>query len=378
MSVQPKFRPTVKSEFSRVLRERVNGYFKEKGISTHANTEMVVKTIVLIIAWFGTYGLLVFGNVPLWASYVLWAVLGAVIALVSMNIGHDAIHGAYSKKKWVKTLLSHTFNINGASAYMWKISHNHAHHTFTNIHGHDEDISPGDILRISPSTKLLPMHRFQQFYAFFFYGLATLSWVLMKDYKQFFENRINNYDNHKHPAREYFLLFFYKLINYGLYIAIPIIFMPYTVGQIVLGYLLFHLVCGMYLALMFMLAHAVEEVHFPLPDDEGIIGDDWVVHQMHTTANFSSSSWWAGFLSGGLNTQIEHHLFANVCSVHYRSLSKVIKATCEEYGVPYHDLPSFGAALKSHFNFLKRMGREADYRPKTQRQTPAEVKLAHA
>lgn len=376
MRQQPKFQPIVKSDFSRILRGRVNDYFKQNGISTHANGAMVFRTIVLIAVWMGLYFTLLFVNLPLWLFYLGWAVFGAVVSLVALNIGHDAIHGAYTKKKWLKDLLSHTFNLNGASAYMWKVSHNHAHHNYTNIHGHDEDISPGDILRISPSTPLLKIHRFQHIYAFFFYFLATLSWVFAKDYKQFFENKINNYTGKKHPTREYFYLFFYKVLYYSLFIVLPLLVMPYHWGHIIGGFVTMHLVSGAYLAIIFMLAHAVEEVHFPLPDDSGVIEDDWMVHQLMTSANFSTQSRLASFLSGGLNQQIEHHLFANICSIHYHDLAKIVKSTAQEYGVPYYELPSFGAAIRSHYRFLKNLGHNQEYSPKSPKSESA--KLAYA
>ncbi|WP_258102987.1 acyl-CoA desaturase [Marinoscillum sp. MHG1-6] len=358
----PRFQPEVRSEFSRVLRNRVNHYFKSNDISIHANNGMIVRSVVLVGLWLGTYGLLVFGQLPLWAAYSLWALMGALIALVCVNVGHDAIHGAYSKKQWVKTLLSHTFNINGASAYMWKISHNHAHHSYTNIHGHDEDICPGDFLRISPTTELRKIHKGQHIYAFFTYTLATLSWVFAKDFIQFFQNKIHNYDGKAHPFREYFLLFFYKILNYSVYLGLPLLVMPYSWGHVIAGYLIMHAISGFYLGITFMLAHAVEEVQFPLPDSDGVIADDWVIHQLQTTANFSSGSKVASFLSGGLNQQVEHHLFANICSVHYPALSKIVRKTCDEYKVPYISLPSFWAALGSHYRFLKKLGREKAYK----------------
>lgn len=375
MIVKPKFQSAEKSEFSRVLRARVNTYFKEKGISTYANTGMIIRTVLLIVGWLGVYFYLVFGGLPLWASYLMWPLLGAMIALVSVNISHDAIHGAYTKKKWLKDLLTLTFNINGASAYMWKISHNHAHHNYTNIHGHDEDVNPGDVMRIAPNAPLLPAHKYQHIYGFLLYTLATLSWVLIKDYKQFFENKINNYENKKHPKREYFFLFFYKLINYSLYIVIPIIMMPYSWGHIVVGFLMMHAVSGFYLAIIFMLAHAVEEVHFPLPDEKGIVNDDWVIHQMHTTANFSSQSKLASFFTGGLNQQIEHHLFANICSVHYLELSKIVKRTSAEFGVPYYDIPTFWHAIRSHYRFLLKLGHKQEYVPKEFNPTEKDLTL---
>ncbi|MFT6856875.1 MAG: linoleoyl-CoA desaturase [Cyclobacteriaceae bacterium] len=360
----PKFQPKTRSEFSRVLRGRVNDYFKSNNISTEANGKMIRRSILLMVAWLGVYAGLMLVTMPLWLTYILWAILGALIALVCVNIGHDAIHGAYSKKKWVKDILCHTFNVNGASAYMWKVSHNHAHHTYTNIHGHDADINPGEFLRISPTTKLLPLHKAQHIYAFFTYTLATLSWVFAKDYVQFFQNKIHNYNGKSHPKKELFYLFLYKIINYSMYLVVPLLVMPYSWGHILGGYLVMHLVSGFYLAIIFMLAHAVEEVGFPLPNETGVIEDDWVLHQMHTTANFSSDSPLVAFLTGGLNLQIEHHLFSNICTIHYPSLTKIVQKTCAEYEVPYIALPTFGAAIKSHYRFLRKLGHEEAYEPK--------------
>ncbi|MDQ3191471.1 MAG: acyl-CoA desaturase [Bacteroidota bacterium] len=357
-----KFQPA-KNDFAKVLRKRVQNHFKENNLSTHANGAMVFKTIFQLSIWIGSYCLLIFGNVPVPYIYIVWAVLGISIALVAVNIGHDAIHGAYTSKKWLGNLLKHTFNFNGASAYMWKNMHNIAHHTYTNVHGYDEDISPIPIIRISPDEKLKKIHKYQHLFSWFFYGLATISWVYIKDYVKFFKNETGNYNNSTHPKKEYFFLFFYKFLNYTIFLVIPLLVIDLSWIHIVGGYLLMHFLSGFYLAIVFMLAHGIEEVHFPKPEPTGILENDWAIHQLYTTANFSTGNWLAGFLTGGLNQQVEHHLFPYICSIHYPSLAKIVQDTAVEYNLPYYDKPTFFSALKSHYLFLKRIGKEENYQP---------------
>ncbi len=361
-----KFSNKGQTDFVRTLRKRVDSYFKENKISKGANTIMVLRTFFCLALWIGNYIYLVSGNVPtIGLYYLLWAIQGVGMVWGAINIGHDAIHGAYSTNKFINGLLSHTFNLNGASAYMWTKMHNAAHHTYTNVEGYDEDIQSLPIIRMSPETDLKPIHRFQHFYAPFFYGLATISWVFIKDYVKFFKNEVGNYNGQKHPTKEYFYLFFYKAIYYVLFIVLPFIFIPIPWTHILLGYLTMNAVAGFYLAMVFMLAHVVEETHFPMPNQEGTIENSWAVHQLYTTANFASRSRFMNFMTGGLNCQVEHHLFPNICSIHYRKLAPIVEATAKEFKVPYYDNPTFTYAFGSHLRFLKKIGINKDYVPYT-------------
>jgi linoleoyl-CoA desaturase len=358
MATALRFKSTNNVEFTKALRKRIKDYFAETNQSVNANWKMWVKIVVLINLWVGALVVLLLNVLPLWAQYLDWAFLGFMISMVCINVGHDAIHGAVSKHKWVNDLLSHTFNLNGASAYMWRNMHNIAHHTYTNVDGYDEDIAPVPIIRLSPGAELKPIHKHQHWYAFLFYGLATISWVFMKDYKKFFENTVGNYTGRKHPRREYFFLFLYKALNYAIFIGLPFIFIEQPWYLILPGYLLMHLVSGLHLAIVFMMAHAVEHVEFPLPDNSGNLENDYFVHQICTTVNFSTGKFWPGLLSGGLNQQIEHHLFPNICTIHYPAMAKIVQQTTKEYGIPYNDIPTFWGAVKSHVRFLYRLGRE--------------------
>lgn len=369
MSQTPlRFKPAQHDNFIKTLRKRVNEYFTQQNTNQYANTEMVIKSIVLISFWIGSYVLVVATNVSPLLKYIQWVLLGLSVALVTVNVGHDAIHGSFSRKKWINALLSHTFNLNGASAYMWTKMHNGAHHTYTNVHGYDEDIESLPILRLSPETKLKKIHKHQYWYSFLFYGLATLSWVFIKDYVKFFKNSVGNYNNKKHPKKEYFYLFFYKFTYYFLFIVVPFLTLDLAWYHILLGFLLSHFVEGFYLAVVFMLAHVVEDTHFPMPSTEGSIENTWAIHQLYTTANFSSKSRLMFYLTGGLNLQVEHHLFPNICSIHYMPLAQIVHETAHEFGLPYINYEKFGGAFVSHIRFLKEIGRIDRYKPVLRKQ----------
>lgn len=350
--------PKDQTQFFSTLTKRINTHFEEKNLSKHANGWMIAKTLFILTMVVSAYYAVVFGgfydNIPLMLG--LWAILGFVSALAPVNIGHDAIHGGYSSKQWVNNLMSHAFNFFGASAYMWSIMHNQAHHMYTNIDGHDEDMETLPIIRFSPAQKFMKIHKFQHLYAFLFYGLASVTWVLFKDYKKFFSDYIGGIKNN-HAAKEYFFLFFYKAIYYTIFIVIPftVIGQPWYV--ILGGWLLMHYIEGMTIAFIFMLAHLVEKAQFPEPiDDKGTMENSWAISQMMTTADFARKNWLAHFICGGLNFQIEHHLFPKICHIHYPHISHIVQETAEEFGVPFLDNPSFSSAMASHFRFMKAMG----------------------
>ena len=348
-----------KSPFFATVTKRVNDYFKQNNISKHANTEMILKTIFLLSGVTIFYIMILSGEFGLWTMLALSIAIGAFTAFIGFNVCHDAIHGAYSSNQWVNKSLGLVFNIVGANAYVWSITHNKIHHTYTNIPDHDEDIdvAPG-LLRLSPLEKFRSYMKYQHYYAFLVYGLASLSWVFRKDYVKFFQKKIGQFDNTKHPKGEIFRLFFFKAVYYFLFIVLPLLVLEITWWQFLIGFLALHLTEGFVLGLVFQLAHVVEGTEFPTPNLEGNIEEAWAVHQMQTTANFARKNRLANFLCGGLNFQIEHHLFPNICHVHYTKISQIVKATAEECNVPYIENETFVGALKSHFHTLKKLGKQ--------------------
>jgi linoleoyl-CoA desaturase len=343
-------------DFHKAVVERVDDYFKSTGKSKGANGFMYFKTYFYITFWLGSYLGLLFGEFSLLTNNLLWIVYGLSSVFMAVNCGHDAIHGSFSSKKWVNNFYGNTFNIIGANSYIWAKIHNVVHHTFTNIAGHDEDIESVPIARLAPSQEWKPIQKYQHIWLFFLYPLGTLSWVFKKDYIKFFQKKIGTLDNSSHPRKEYFRLFFFKFLYYFLFIALPIIMIDMPWYTVVGGFILGHLFGGFAIVIIFMLAHVVEEAHFPMPDNEGNIEDTWAVSQMRTTVDFGRKSALTSFIAGGLNFQVEHHLFPKICHIHYPEVSDIVKKTAEDYGVPYNELPSFYAAFKSHVRFLKKLG----------------------
>jgi linoleoyl-CoA desaturase len=342
------------------LRKRVDEYFQSTGQSRHANGAMIFKIIVLFSVLWGAYFSLLLLPLPGWAMLTLACLIGFTSALIGLNVCHDAIHGSLFKSdKWNK-FFGLTFNLVGANMYVWSITHNQMHHTYTNIPEADEDLNAAPGVRTSPILKRRWIHRFQHIYAFLFYGLATISWVFVKDYRKMFQEKLGTKGRAKHPMIEYVTLFAFKLVYYAIFVVTPAIVLDVSWGWFIGGFLLSHWVEGITLALIFQLAHIVEGPQFPLPDADGKVEDNWAVHQLRTTANFSRKSYVAFWLCGGLNFQVEHHLFPNICHIHFRDISLIVKNTAEEFGFPYFENRTFIGAIGSHIRMLKAYGRYDD------------------
>ncbi|RZJ64212.1 MAG: acyl-CoA desaturase [Flavobacterium sp.] len=351
-----KFSKAPKACFLSTVRSRVNCHLKESGSTKNANSAMWIKAGVFIGSFFMLYGLIISGIFSPIVMLGLAIVLGACKAFVGFNVCHDAIHGSFSSDKNTNKLLSSIFHLLGANPYVWSITHNVVHHNFTNIPGHDEDIevAPG-LIRISRDEKVNKIQRFQHLYAFQLYGLASISWLLRKDFIKFFKCRASQ-GIAPHPKKEYFNLFFYKGLYIFLFVVLPLLVLDVTWWQFAIGFLAMHLAQGFTMGLVFQLAHVVEGTDFPDAHPTGTMEDQWAEHQMRTTANFATHNRFAAFFLGGLNRQIEHHLFPNICHIHYGEISKIVKTTAAEFNLPYIESPTFMGALKSHYRMLKKLG----------------------
>lgn len=359
MTKKIKFTNANKSTFYATLRKRVDLHFEEQNLSIHANAAMWFKAIFILGTFTTLYLLILLGNFSPSIKLVFAIFSGVFGAFVGFNICHDAIHKAFSDKPIVNQSFSFLFSLIGASAYVWSICHNIVHHTYTNIAGHDEDIdvAPG-LIRFSEDEPVNKIQRYQHIYAFGLYSLAMLSWVFRKDYKKFFQTKIGS-QVANHPKIEYFKLFFFKFLYYFLFIILPFMVLNITWWQFIIGFLAMQFAQGLVLGLVFQLAHVVEGTSFPLPNDDGNIEEAWAAHQMMTTANFAVDSKLAGFFCGGLNRQIEHHLFPKICHIHYPAIGKIVKETALEFNLPYIENATFTNALASHYRMLKKLGKEA-------------------
>lgn len=354
------FKSRDKKDFSRNVKREVARYFEENNLSRHANGQMVLKTVILLTVYFGAYGLIISNSVGLWGMAFLCFVMGIGMAGIGFSVSHDALHGAYSSNKYVNQILGYTFDLMGANGYIWKITHNIIHHTYTNIYEHDEDLEVAEFIRLSPNAEHKPIHRIQHLLAFIAYGFATLFWVFIKDYKYFFQSSLGPYENKSHPASEWVTLIITKLIYYGYMLVLPYILLPITWWQLAIGFLILHFTAGIILGIIFQLAHVVEGTEHPTENEEGNIENTWMIHQLETTSDFAHDNKLLCWYIGGLNYQIEHHLFPRICSIHYPEISSIVRSVAEKHDIPYNYQESLATAVKSHYYTLKKFGRQPE------------------
>ncbi len=286
--------------------------------------------------------------------------MGLGKAGIGLSVMHDANHGAYSRKKWINSIVGYSLNLVGGNATNWKIQHNVKHHTYTNVTGMDEDISPkGGILRFDPNTPIKKHHKWQHIYAWVLYGLMTMSWIIVKDVSQLVQYTKDGMlrKQTKSITRAWAWLIITKLFYYSYILALPLLFTSLPWYHILLGFILMHYVAGFTLAIIFQPAHVMEDHSFESVENSDTVEENWAVHQLKTTCNFAQKNKILSWFAGGLNYQIEHHLFPTVCHVHYRKIAKIVKETAEEYGVPYRSYPTFISALVSHGKMLYVLGR---------------------
>lgn len=353
-----RFNVQDRPEFFRELRSRVNNYFKENNLSKQANLKMKIKTVFMVGLYFIPLLLMITGLVTsFWPVMGMWVLMGFGMSGIGLSVMHDANHGAYSKNQTVNRVLGFLANFLGAFHTTWKIQHNVLHHSYTNVEGFDEDIDT-PILRFSPKQEHKKIHKFQVLYAPFLYGIMTIHWMLSKDFvqivrykkKQLLEKQGVSFRKSLVKAG------FNKVWYFALTFFLPWIATGLPWWQILIGFIVMHVITGLLLSLIFQTAHVIKETEFYSIDDTGSVENNWAIHQMQTTANFANKSVLFSWFIGGLNYQIEHHLFPNICHIHYKDISSIVKETAQEFNVPYHHHRTFAQAVFSHFSLLYQLG----------------------
>lgn len=342
------------TQFSRALKEKINQYFKDTFQKKTGNRNIFIKASILLCTFVLLYAILVFWT-PHWIlSLLLCIFFGVNLAAIGFNIMHDAGHNSFSDNKKLNTFLSYSLNLLGGNIYFWKLKHNIAHHTYTNIDGEDHDIEV-KFMRIHHDQQLRKHHRYQHLYFPLLYGISYLAWIFYQDYEKYFRQRMgSSADQFPFPVQEKVIFWISKLIHFILFIVIPV----YTVGWIgtLVGLLIAGAVCGMSLATVFQLAHVVEDTEFKTIE-LAKVEEEWMVHQVQSTANFATKNKILTWLLGGLNYQVEHHLFPKICHVHYPALNRIVQQTCAEYNVNYKEFKSFRSAFHSHVQVIHAMAK---------------------
>ncbi len=354
-----KFITRDKTNFFKTLNKKVNKYFKDNDIKKTGNWKLYTKAIIMFAIFIIPLVLLLTIDMPHWARLLLTVLIGIGMAGVGMNVMHDANHESFSSKKWVNKLMGSSIYILAGNVYNWKVQHNVLHHTYTNIHGMDEDIDAGRIIRFSKHAKWMKIHKFQKFYSIFLYGLLTINWAITTDFKQMhsYLKRKLSYGKFPNPKTEWSILIITKILYYAIWIVLPITVMNVTWWQVLIGFFVMHYTAGMILSVVFQLAHVVPNTDMPKPDKDGNMKHTWAIHQLYTTSNFAIDNKLVNFYTGGLNHQVEHHIFPHISHIHYKKISEIVRETAKEFNLPYNEYKTMMGAFVEHFKQLSHLGK---------------------
>ncbi len=339
--------------FPKVLRRRLDKYFSEQKLSPKANFAMWVKIgvgiAVLAGSWAATYA---FRPSAKW-FLALYLVGGLAQTFLLLNIAHDSNHNAISSTASINKALNYVFDLCGISSYMWRILHHRGHHSCVNVHGEDDALTGRGLLRFTPHEPLRPMQRFQHVYALFLYAIFSLDYVFVRDFECFFFPKHDYLKKTNHRLREYVILFAGKAFYFTYMLALPVLLLGKPIVLVAGAFLLVHLVVGLSVALVFQTTHTVDSTYFPEGRNEF---ENGVYHIFATTADYATTKPTVGWLTGGLNHHVVHHLCPFVCHTHYASLTAIVRDTASEFGVPYREHPTMRRAVWHHLVLLKQLG----------------------
>lgn len=347
MSATPQF--ATPAVFKHVLEKRVGTILAHR--RTTDSPIMYAKAFGLFAASAGSYFMLVFQAESTFAALVWGAILSLSLVGIGFNVQHDGNHGGFSRYKWINRAAGFTLDLIGASSYFWADKHNHNHHVYTNIPHEDADINLGPLARLSEEHRWLWFHRFQHIYLWFLYAFVHLRYLFTDLHRMSGLKKDGLTANYPKGA-DLFALIAGKAIFLAFAFAIPLT--EHSVGRVIGMYVLVSMGMGIVFSVVFQLAHTVDNVDHPLRGATD--HNEWVIHQIRTTANFAPRNWFLTFTLGGLNFQREHHLFPKVSHVHYPAIAKVVREVCRENHVEYCESQSIWAALGAHYRFVKAMG----------------------
>jgi linoleoyl-CoA desaturase len=347
--------PAGAASFPKVLRRRLDRFFADEAVSPKANLMMWAKIAIGLAVLAGSWAALYLLRTGPWTFVALYLSGGLAQTFLLLNVAHDSNHNAISSRPAVNKALSYVFDLCGISSYMWRILHHRGHHSCINLQGEDDAISGRGIFRFTPHETRLRRHRFQHLYALFVYALFSLDYVFFRDFQCFFFPHHGYLKRTRHSLTDYIVFFAGKCFYISYMLVLPVLVLGKSPLLVAGAFLLVHLVVGLSVTLVFQTTHTIDSTYFPATRDEF---DNGVYHIFATTADYATENPVVGWLVGGLNHHIAHHLCPYVCHTHYARLTRIVSETAAEFGVPYRQHPTMTRAIHHHLILLKQLGNE--------------------
>jgi linoleoyl-CoA desaturase len=339
----------------------VDRLLAEPGVYARARRQLVYKTLIGFAILVGAWTYLVFGALfigPVHAAQALVSgaalLLGATI--VSVCVLHDANHGAVFRTRRANHLLGWSVDVVlGFSSYVWRYKHNVSHHTYPNVDGYDDDINHSPAVRLAPTQPSHPWYRWQHLYIWPLYALALPRWHAT-DLLAFRRVRLGSMCVPPPKGWDLAGLIAGKVLFACWAFALPMHVYPWWL--VLSTYLALAMTGSFLMAIVFQLAHCVDEATFlsaaDFASEEPVV---WATHEVESTIDFAQSNQVLTWCIGGLNYQIEHHLFPRLPHTLYPRIAPMLRELAEQFGVRYIAKPTVTSALRSHYSHLRAMGR---------------------
>jgi len=351
VTAPPRFQPD--GAFTAALRDRVARAFVDRPLRGDPRVQRKGAIIIAVFALSWAALLITPSAALYYAATVIHAVAAAALAC---NIFHDANHGAFARTRRGNLAAARlACAMLGTGRAFWRIKHHKLHHHAANIQGWDDDVETRGFVRMSFTQPWRPRHKIGPLLVLPLYALNTIDWVVFKDYKQLLTGQLNPYQQVPRLRARELVEFFSCKAAHLILVLTPAVFQP--AARVLIGFILFHLVTSLVLTSIFQLAHLNDCAEFPRLTGDNRIAYEWAAHQLRTTADFATANPFATWFLGGLNFQVEHHLFPQVCHTHYPEIQRIVRATATEYGVPYNEYPSIWAAFRGHFAHICMLAR---------------------
>ena len=351
---KPHFSKGTNEDVFQLLRADVKEIVRE--LEPKRKWEINVKAVLFPLMYLGLWiSAMAWGKENPWLYYGCYFGLGLMLVVIFANLIHDAVHGTIFESKRLNNAYVHLFDLMGANSFIWRLRHVRFHHNYPNVNGWDTDFEQSAMLRVYPNGEFSKMHKYQHLYIPLLYPLFLFNWLIVRDFKDFF-NRKKIVRKLIHiPKMEYVKLFVFKAFFFFYMIFLPKLMFDISWTQAILGFGLMVLTASLFSLMVLLPPHANTLSEFPLPDEKNMLPENWFMHMLKTTSDVTNDNWFTRFFMGCFNFHAVHHLFPNVNHVYYPEITAKLEQYALEYNLPYKKASLFGA-LYNHFKLIKANG----------------------